>query len=86
MKKTFTIAAVGVAVVGALMLGLSFQAPTKSTDIKISLATPQAYAATCFKKGEYVSGMNKICIYDCLGSEAAITISSVALCPLSINR
>ena len=40
----------------------------------------------CFFKGERTSGMNKICYYDCLGSEAAITISSISLCPLSINN
>jgi hypothetical protein len=45
-----------------------------------------AHATTCFKTGERTSGMNKICYYDCLGSEAAITISSVELCPLSIDR
>lgn len=41
---------------------------------------------TCFKSGEQVSGMNKICFYDCLGSQAAITISSAQLCPLTIQR
>lgn len=41
---------------------------------------------TCFFKGEQVSGMNKICYYDCLGSTAAITISSISLCPLNIKR
>ena len=45
-----------------------------------------AYATTCFKTGERISGMNKICYYNCLGSEAAITISSVALCPLTIEN
>lgn len=40
----------------------------------------------CFLKGEQISGMNKICYYDCLGSINAINVSSVALCPLSINR
>ncbi len=45
-----------------------------------------AYAVLCFKKGEYIRGMNKICIYDCLGSEAAITVKSYQLCPLNINR
>ena len=44
------------------------------------------YATTCFLKGERVSGMNKICYYDCLGSQAAITIGAVQLCPLTINR
>jgi len=43
-------------------------------------------AVVCFAKGERVSGMNKICYYDCLGSEAAITIKSYQLCPLQINR
>jgi len=43
-------------------------------------------AVTCFKSGEQVSGMNKICYYNCLGSQAAITIGAVELCPLSIDR
>ena len=41
---------------------------------------------TCFHQGEYVSGMNKVCRYDCLGSPAETTISSVSLCPLTVNR
>jgi len=44
-----------------------------------------AYAGTAFLKGEYISGMNKICLYDHLGSTVAITISSVQLCPLTIQ-
>ena len=47
---------------------------------------PLILAVTCMKKGEKVSGMNKICYYDCLGSGAAITISSTSLCPLTIRR
>ena len=43
-------------------------------------------AATCFFQYEQMSGMNKICYYDCLGSAYAITISAVTLCPLTINR
>lgn len=49
-------------------------------------ALPNGYKVTCFKTGERTSGVNKICFYDCLGSEAAITISSVELCPLTIER
>ena len=45
-----------------------------------------AYAVTCFKKGEYTSGFNKICIYNCLGSDVAITIGAMQLCPLSIQN
>ena len=46
----------------------------------------QVASVVCYLKGERSSGMNKICYYDCMGSDAAITISSVALCPLSINQ
>ena len=47
---------------------------------------PVHVAVTCFLTGEQVSGMNKICYYNCLGSTAAITIGSTQLCPLSINQ
>lgn len=68
-----------------------------SKEILLALATitaqPQApvsrgveVAVTCFSKGEQAAGMNKICYYDCLGSTAAITISAVALCPLTIEQ
>ncbi len=44
-----------------------------------------AYAATGFLKREKISGMYKICYYDCLGSEVAITIKSTELCPSIID-
>jgi hypothetical protein len=44
------------------------------------------YAVICFKSGKQVSGMNKICYYNCLGSTAAITISITTICPLSIQN
>jgi hypothetical protein len=47
---------------------------------------PANAAVTCYKVTEYTSGFNKICIYNCLGSEAAITIGATQLCPLTINR
>lgn len=47
---------------------------------------PVKLASMCFKTGEQESGMSKICYYDCLGSTYAITISNIALCPLSIDR
>ena len=39
---------------------------------------------TCFLTGERVSGMNKICYYECVAGDIAITVSHVALCPLSL--
>lgn len=38
-----------------------------------------------FKIGERRTGMTKQCFYDALGNEYVKTISSVALCPLSIK-
>jgi hypothetical protein len=43
-------------------------------------------ATTCFKKTEYTSGFNKICIYNCMGSDVAITIKNTQLCPLTIQN
>lgn len=40
----------------------------------------------CLFKGEQISGRNKICYYDCLGSIFALTIDGLQLCPLNIRR
>jgi hypothetical protein len=37
-------------------------------------------------KSEQISGTNKICYYDCLGSFFAITTDGLKLCPLNIRR
>ena len=60
--------------------------PMIVTADKAKKADINKVAVTCFYKSEQVSGMNKICYYDCLGSAAAITISAVSLCPLNITR
>jgi hypothetical protein len=51
-----------------------------------TLGGGNSLSVTCFKRGEYVSGFNKVCSYDCLGSMAATTISSTALCPLTMKN
>lgn len=43
-------------------------------------------AQVCFATGEQRSNMNKICFYNCGGSQAAITVGVVDLCPITINR
>lgn len=45
-----------------------------------------AQAVLCFFERDRVSGMHRICYYDCLGDTVAITIPSHRFCPLSINR
>lgn len=41
---------------------------------------------TCFLTGSRISGMNRICYYDCGSGSAAITVAAYELCPLTINR
>ena len=41
------------------------------------------YATTGFLAGERISGMNKICYYDVLGSTYTLNIGATELCPLS---
>ena len=47
---------------------------------------PVQLAIICFKTGESISGINKICMYNCAGSAAAITVGVAELCPVTINR
>ncbi len=54
--------------------------------VVLAAYVPLGHCVTCFLSGEQVSGLNKICYYSCPTGDAAITISSVQLCPLSINR
>lgn len=43
-------------------------------------------AYVCFLKGSYTSGMNRICLYDCLGSTFATTVGAAELCPLTLEN
>ena len=45
---------------------------------------PAPAQPTAFFKRDYQSGTNRICIYDRLGSDVAITISAAAICPLTL--
>lgn len=51
------------------------------------MATPAMaqMSGTAFLKYSYVSGMNRICVYDLLGSKYVMTIGAVELCPLSVR-
>lgn len=56
-----------------------------STVILFSGAKTEALVL-CYYTGESSSGANKVCYYDCGGSQAAVTVSSTRPCPSSINR
>lgn len=45
----------------------------------------EAHAGTAFLKHQYVSGQNRICVYDYMGSDYTVTVRSTQMCRLSIN-
>ena len=61
---------------------LKFIVTTEAADIQ----TPPKKTETCFSASETVDGLNKICFYDCVSGQAAITIKATQLCPLTIKR
>lgn len=65
---------------------LAFAATWYADETAAKPLKPMQVAVACFLKGERISGFNKLCFYDCLGSEYAITIGSTSLCPLTVER
>jgi len=43
-------------------------------------------AVRCVLELDYISGSNKFCVYDCMGSKTTTTISADKLCPINIDR
>lgn len=72
----------------AVMQGLSTMggASAPNQPMHSPAQSPAPVRTTCFARGESVSGFNKICYYDCLGSAYAVTQSSVSLCPITVQR
>jgi hypothetical protein len=48
-------------------------------------ATGVAYAGVAFFKYSYVDGLNRICVYDHLGSKYIITIPAAQVCPVNLR-
>lgn len=53
--------------------------------LALALTTSTAFAGVAFFKYSYVSGMNRICVYDYLGSQVIITIPAAQVCPVNIR-
>lgn len=51
----------------------------------VSSSSSSSSKIQCFKSGERVSGTNKICSYNCMGSEVTTNVASTRICPLSID-
>lgn len=51
----------------------------------LAVTFSSAFAGAAFLKGERAAGTNKICFYDHLGNEVAITVKAIDLCPYQIN-
>lgn len=44
-----------------------------------------AWACTAFYTGERISGMNKLCYFNHLGSDVVLTVRSIDLCPITVT-
>jgi predicted DNA-binding transcriptional regulator AlpA len=67
-------------------LTIEVEANPNSTPSTAAAPRPAAPAtATAFKTGEQTTGMTKQCIYSYLASTYTRTVSSVTLCPLTIQ-
>ena len=49
----------------------------------VSAESRPGISGVCFAKGSVVSGMNRICAYDCTGSLVTTNVGAAELCPLS---
>jgi len=65
-----------IAIAALLGTGVACAEPVKKTRV----------AVICFRTGEQTSGANRICLYNCFGSAAAIVVSMATSCPFTINR
>ena len=85
LRKTLLIIAI-LALGCAGFLLLNWSPSIENSRPALDLSPRNAYAETCYLAGERVSGMNRICYYECLSGDAAITIDAIGLCPLTITR
>lgn len=67
-------------------LSLAATSPPKPELARAAADKPIQLALACYKKGDRVSGQNRICTYSCSGQETVITIKATELCPLTIDR
>lgn len=44
------------------------------------------FALVCHKSGEQRQGQTKVCMYNCAGSIATVTVGWNELCPVTINK
>lgn len=65
-----------------LQIGTQMMAPNR-TPTSQALGGGAA-SGTAFLKRNYVSGFNRVCIYDRMGSEVAVTVGAVELCPITL--
>ena len=76
-------------IIGAMAAGFAGAAPTSPTAwayMPAGTHSPLDASETCFGSGERSDGLNKICFYKCASCNAAITVRSTDICPLTIQR
>jgi len=56
-----------------------------ATFVLLLASAAHGQSITAFKSGEMQTGVTKQCFYNALGSQHTLTISSVELCPLTVQ-
>lgn len=56
-----------------------------SAILALTITASPALAGVAFLKYSYVSGLNRICVYDYLGSQYVITIQAAQVCPVQVR-
>ena len=73
-------------ILGASKGILGGKSVSESLEGTSSSSSSSPSSITCFKKSESTTGTNKICIYNCMGSDIAINVKSTRLCPISVKN
>jgi hypothetical protein len=69
-----------------ILKGLSILSGGSPSSTSSSYSSSSSSGGTCFFKSDRVSGFNRICTYDCLGSDTPVTVNATDICKLSIRR
>ena len=70
--------------IGASLSAMDGYASPASSGFSASQSAP--VGTVCFLKGNYTTGANRICEYNCLGSYVPVAQPSVSICALNITR
>lgn len=73
-------------ILSAALVGMAAAPAPIPAPVQAGQSMQPTQGIVCFFRRDRLSGANLTCYYDCMGSEAATTISSAEICPPTITR